>query len=706
MDQGMLKRWMEHRESAALPQVNCEWLLTDMRGSYCSSTVSCANTRRYHALLVESQSPPVDRLALWMRLDELVHASGEVFPLATNFWRSGAVAPQGYRWLARFFLEPCPTLVFELPGAGTLVKQILLHERTVWVNYTWWALDGQSPIELELVSLVNLRSHHAEGPPLRGAAGGGRQGHRGTLQLVQRLGDRQVALCLGQVRQTLAWSRGEFVPESIWYEGYLWPEERARGLCDHEDCLRHGHLRAHLEHGQELAVWMSHGKPARSFGRALRAASDRQGRLVDRASGSSLEGLSAFRRRLVLAADQFLVRRAGHWTVLAGYPWFNDWGRDTMISLPGLTLSCGRPDIARSVLQSFAGFLDHGMLPNAFPEVGAEPSYNTADATLWWAWSLWCYFQAVGDLEFIESQLDGLEQVVEWHHRGTRYGIHVDPADGLVTVGSPQLTWMDAQVGDTVMTPRAGKPVEINALWFNLLKTLAFFSRATGRSRVATALDRQARQVRRAFLKFWGAGYLHDVIRPDGSPDASLRPNQLLALSLPFPVVDRKRGGEVLRHVEASLLTPFGLRTLAPSDPRYQGRYAGGPTERDSRYHQGTVWPWLLGPWADARRYVFGETRANRSILREQLGRLEHHTLCEAGLGTISEVFDGDPPHQPGGCFAQAWSVAEVLRILTWVDEGMLIQPSVATARSPFLPRMDLDQGLGEPGRSELVEHR
>jgi predicted glycogen debranching enzyme len=368
--------------------------------------------------------------------------------------------------------------------------------------------------------------------------------------------------------------------------------------------------------------------------------------------------------RLVLAADQFIARRAtpeepDGLTVMAGYPWFGDWGRDTMIALPGLTLATGRPDAARSILRTFARFVDRGMLPNRFPDAGEPPEYNTVDATLWYFEAIRAYHEATGDDGLLEDLFGVLESIVAAHRQGTRYGIRVDPADGLLASGVPgvQLTWMDARVGDWVVTPRTGKAVEVNALWYNALRAMAVFATRLGRP--ASEYGALADRVAAGFERFWHepGGHCHDVIDTPAGDDSTLRPNQILAVSLPESPLPPGRQRAVVDAVASRLLTSYGLRSLGPEHPDYRGRYEGDQRLRDGAYHQGTVWAWLLGPFALAHYRVYRDAEAARSFLQP----LADH-VSDYGVGSIAEVFDGDAPFRPGGCIAQAWSVAEILR--------------------------------------------
>ena len=374
----------------------------------------------------------------------------------------------------------------------------------------------------------------------------------------------------------------------------------------------------------------------------------------------------SFAQSLAAASDQYLVSRGDQNTVIAGYHWFGDWGRDTMIALPGLTLPTGKYDVARSILRTFASHVDQGMLPNRFPDVGETPEYNTVDATLWFFEAARAYLAYTGDLEFVRDELYPVfAGIISWHTRGTRYGIKVD-SSGLLASGElgVQLTWMDAKLGDWVVTPRRGKPVEIQALWYNALCIMEDLANRFGDEAAQKRYRHLAAVAQWSFNRlFWNEklGCLYDAVN-GGPPDPSIRPNQIFAVSLPHSMLPRDRARSVVEKVEEHLLTPFGLRTLAPSDPRYRGSYTGGPTERDGAYHQGTVWSWLLGPFITTYIKVNGGSEEARRQAQAWLSPLESH-LAEAGLGNISEIFEGDAPHRPCGCIAQAWSVAEILRV-------------------------------------------
>jgi predicted glycogen debranching enzyme len=455
----------------------------------------------------------------------------------------------------------------------------------------------------------------------------------------------------------------------MWYSGYYLPVEAYRGLDDRDDHLLIGTFRATLAPGESLTLALSAGAaPALDGGAALATRRARDAEMLSAAGVVELpdHGMLEPEQQLLLAADQFIVVRTmpdlpdGR-TVIAGYPWFTDWGRDTMIALPGLTLATGRPEVAQRILRTFARFVDQGMLPNRFPDAGDKPEYNTVDATLWYFEAIRAYVEQTGDAALLAEIYPTMQEIVEWHVRGTRYNIRVDPADGLLYAGDKgvQLTWMDAKVGDWVVTPRRGKAVEVNALWYNALENMAAFARQLDQpDGLYVELAAKARQ---GFARFWNNAErgCYDVIDGPDGVDVSLRPNQLLAVSLPYSPLDPAQQKAVVDVCALHLLTSHGLRSLAPDEPAYIGHYGGDAPTRDGAYHQGTVWAWLIGPFVAAHLRVYRNQAQARSLLMPLLCHVSSH-----GVGSISEIFDGDPPFTPRGCFAQAWSVAEVLRAL------------------------------------------
>jgi predicted glycogen debranching enzyme len=648
-----------------------EWLETNGLGGWAGSTAIGAHTRRYHGLLVAATHPPVGRMVLLSRLDEtLVTAAGRS-ELATNQY-PGVVHPRGHERLERFRRAVFPSFEYACGGIR-LAKTVAAvnGENTTLVLYDVLAAPGR--FVLELRPFFAGRDYHglvrANGHVRRDAAF-----VRGTLAYQSYDGVPPVFVRV---------PNGVYRPSPDWYLDFEYARERERGLDFREDLFTPGALAVELGPGARLGVIVSTADPAGWNAFDLLAV-ERRRRQAVLAAFANPDPLC---RALCRAADPFVVRRGEDLrTVIAGYHWFSDWGRDTMISLPGLCLVTRRFDEARSILRAFARAVSQGMLPNRFPDRGEAPEYNTIDATLWFFIAVWRYLQASGDETFVRQELTPvLEEILAWHDRGTRHAIHAE-ADGLLAGGEPgmQLTWMDARVGDRVVTPRIGKPVEVEALWANALWTLAQLVARAGRGGEAGALRRRARGARQRFAEvFWNpeARCLYDCVSGD-ERDASFRPNQIFALSLPFPLLGGERADAVLRAVEEKLLTPRGLRTLAADDPRYRGTCAGTAEERDSAYHQGTVWPWLLGPYLTALVRLRGE--AGRRQGRELLAGFAAH-LGEEGVGSVSEIFDGDPPHAPRGAIAQAWSVAELLRAAV-EDLQMGVERDPAAPTGPARP--------------------
>jgi predicted glycogen debranching enzyme len=456
-----------------------------------------------------------------------------------------------------------------------------------------------------------------------------------------------------------------------WYRNFDLATERERGLPDRTDHFFAGEFRATIAPGGSLTIVAStEEKPSLIGEDAFAERQSESGELVDRflaAINGNAQASPPAVQQFVLAADQFIAARpldgaADAKTILAGYPWFSDWGRDTMIALPGLCLATGRPSPARNILLTFSRFVSEGMLPNRFPSAGVAPVYNSVDASLWYFEAVRQYFEATGDISLLQELFPVLDAIIEAHVRGTRYHIQVDPADGLLYAGQPgvQLTWMDAKVADHVVTPRIGKPVEVNALWLNAAASMARFARTLGR--ITAHYDGLAVRARTSFVRFWNPDrqFCFDVIDAIGSldgKDAALRPNQIFAVSLPETALSAEQQRAIVDVCARELLTSFGLRSLGRKEAGYQGRYAGGPQERDGAYHQGTVWGWLLGPFALAHLRVYGNAVKAMSFLEPMFGLIK-----AAGLGTVSEIFDGDPPFEPNGCIAQAWTVGETLR--------------------------------------------
>jgi predicted glycogen debranching enzyme len=625
-----------------------EWLEANGVGGYASGTVCGINTRRYHGLLVAATNPPVGRVVMLAKLDERITIGATSIDLASNQF-PGAVHPRGFKHLRSFERKLFPA--FEYVAEGVRIRKTVaaIHgENTTVIVYE--LLESPADVTLELRPFIAGRDYHSLVHANDGI-------HRdGTFD------DGVFALQPydGLPTLFLAVPGAAFHAAPDWYFRFEYAIELERGLEAHEDLFTPGTFSRVLAKGTTLAVVASISDPRGRDGLALFEAELRRRESI--VAAAPIPG--RFGRALAIAADQFIVRRGiDRKTIIAGYHWFTDWGRDTMIALPGLCLATGRFDDARTILLAFAECVSEGMLPNRFPDGGEAPEYNTVDATLWFFVAAQRYLDYTADETFVrETLLPVLRDIVAWHERGTRHNIHVDE-DGLLTAGieGDQLTWMDVKIGDWVVTPRHGKAVEINALWFNALIILSGLEERWGSAMTAQNLAAKAERARVRFREvFWNEknGSLYDVVRGE-ERDASIRPNQIFAISLPHPLLDGADAEDVLRIVEQHLLTPVGLRSLSPDDPRFIGTYIGGPRERDAAYHQGTVWSWLLGPFITALVRVRGDAGVaeGQRILKAFAPHLE-----ETCIGTISEIFDGAYPHAPRGCAAQAWSVGEILR--------------------------------------------
>lgn len=663
-----------------------EWLETNGLGGFASSTVAGLNTRRYHGLLVAATRPPVGRTVLLSKLEETLVVAGRRYELSANQY-PGVVHPQGHLLLSRFRLDPFPVFTYRAAGLELEKSVVMLHgENTTCVRYTLRREAGADEVRLEVRPLIAFRDYHATTHE-NGALDARVRAEGGLLT---------VAPYEGLPALHLAHEGGVVDAAGYWYRDFTYAEEQARGLDYREDLFSPFALSFDLVGRREVSIIAStERRDAGRAGEMIRAEVERRG-VVLRSSPAGDEAVCA----LTAAADQYVVARGGQKTVIAGYHWFGDWGRDTMIALPGLTLVTGRFDVARSILAEFARHVSRGMLPNRFTEAGETPEYNTADATLWYFEAVRALVAYAGDAEFVRANLyDVLKEIIEWHERGTRYRIHVD-GDGLLAAGEEgaQLTWMDAKVGDRVITPRHGKPVEIQALWYNALRVMEGLARLFGFDEDGRKYAAMAARAYDSFNEqFWNeeAGCLYDVV--DGETrDGSLRPNQVFAVSLHHPLLSGERARSVVEVVERELLTPYGLRSLAPSDTQYSGRYGGSPSERDAVYHQGAVWAWLIGPFVTAYLKVHGRTPAAVERARGLLAPLVAH-LKEACLGHVSEIFEGDAPHAPRGAAAQGWSVAEVLRALVEDAQGVTPDALARARRGRNPPSLNLQNN---PGRN------
>ena len=660
---------LDREEDPTSPLVTREWIVTNGLGGYASGTVATFATRRYHGLLIAALPAPLGRTMLVAHLAEVLRMpDGRATPLAGT--------------LTEFRLElGLPVWRYDVEGCTIERRVWMEHGRnTTFASYE--LVVGGAPVEIEIEPWIRFRPHDGA---LDLPAGGPY-----ALEVVE---ERYEISSDGYPPLRLGLDGGQhtFTIDRKRLRDVRYLLERTRGYDSVGELYSPGFFRVSLGEGSpatffaSVEPWAALEPEARAAARA--AEEGRRRRLVAAAHPQAREGLAA---HLVIAADQFLVAPAARaedaatrddaCTVIAGYHWFTDWGRDTMISLEGLTLVTGRATEARAILRTFADAVRDGLIPNLYPEHGHEGLYHTADATLWFFHAIDRYVRATGDRETLQVLLPRLVDIVDRHLAGTRFAIGV-AADGLLSQGAPgyALTWMDAKVGDLVVTPRRGKAVEINALWYNALCLLADWLEVERDAQAAAPYRAHAKRAYASFNeRFWyeAGGYLYDVVDGVRGDDASLRPNQILAISLLHPILDPPRWSRVLQQVQSRLLSPFGLRSLAPGDPDYHPKYFGDLRARDLAYHQGTVWAWLVGPWVDASIKVNGHANEARAILEGFAGH-----LTEAGMGTISEIFDAEAPFSPRGCIAQAWSVAEVLRCLVRTSPLAVASPGSPASR-------------------------
>jgi predicted glycogen debranching enzyme len=626
-----------------------EWLETNGLGGYAMGTVSGAGTRGYHGLLIANNRSPAEREMIVTTCDEWIVRDAPVYLSAHQY--PGTVSPDGWTHMESFTAAPFPTWVYRV-GDARIERRIFMVRGANSTVVRYKLLEG-APCTLAVRPFFVCRDHHARRS----------EGDGWTVNVAAANGIAKCTSSQGGVALALHYGDATLRSDPQWFRQFEYLRELERGLAFHEDAFAPFVLEFALEKGRPADLLYNASGRASATADALEAAEIKRRAAV----AAQVTPDDAFTRRLAVAATAFTVARPPKgMSVIAGYPWFGDWGRDALISLPGLTRATNRLDDAARILTTFAANTRRGLLPNRFSDTGGEAEYNTVDASLWFAVALHHFRLAGGDAALADGALgDALESIVHAYAAGTDFGIRED-ADGLVTQGADgiALTWMDARVNGRVITPRRGKAVEINALWYNARRVLSEIQSRRGTKKEAAKTRRLAERTREAFLAtYWdeGTGSLYDVIAPDGSRDLSVRPNQVFAASLPYPLLARAQASRMVKFVTQHLLTPVGLRTLAPSDPNYRGRCEGDPESRDGAYHQGTIWPWLLGAFVDASLYGDGDNATARTRLQGLFTGLQHH-LDEACMEQISEIFDGDAPHAARGCPAQAWSVAETLR--------------------------------------------
>ena len=627
-----------------------EWLEADSFGGFASGTVGTARTRRYHALLLSATRPPAGRIVLVNGIEAWLEGEGQRYPLTMQRYVPDVVFPDVSDSLLDFETTPWPMWRFRIDAYTALIAEVFVVKASSETVLRWRlqrASVSARRLTLKVRLLLSGRDYHAlhhENPAFNFDLAPGSDTQPGAARISwQPYGD------LPSIHVS---SNGTYTHAPDWYRNFCYVRERERGLDFSEDLATPGIFSFELADGEAHLILSAGNANAQT-------ASHRVSELAD----AEQKRRAAFGTRLQRSADAYVVSRSEGRTIVAGFPWFTDWGRDTFIAMRGLLIASGRLDEAESILLGWAGTLSEGMLPNRFPDYGDTPEYNSVDASLWFAIAVHDYLVTDHASSHTRKRLQQtVEAILAGYSRGTRFGIAAD-TDGLLRAGVPgvQLTWMDAKTGDWVVTPRIGKPVEVEALWINALRIAAQWNDAW------RGLEAQATLSFRTRFVDPSTGTLFDVVDADHVPakvDRSIRPNQIFAVGgLPFALLDDAPARAVVEQVQAHLLTPLGLRTLAPSDPAYRGRYSGGPLERDGAYHQGTVWPWLLGPFVEAWLRVHGMNGVSRAEADAGFLAPLYTHLDHAGLDHISEIADGDAPHAPGGTPFQAWSLGELMRL-------------------------------------------
>jgi predicted glycogen debranching enzyme len=675
----LTKEELSHFDEA----IQKEWLIANGLGSYASSTVLGINTRKYHGLLVAALHPPGDRTVCLAKLDEEVSVGNNVYLFgATEF--QGAIFPDGYKFLKEFLVSPFPCYVYSA-GKVTAKKTLFMPSGKNVVVAVYKVLNrSDSDVKFRVTPLTTCRHFHSVVNLWSKQLEFSQKNHPQEVQLTFNRPKAAITVCA---------TNGEFHEKPSWIERLLYREEAMRGESSIDDCYQPGYFEVTVsgKSGEKFAIMAAAGESIQENTRVLDeigvTLSDIK-RMFNREIYTRSIALSNFYGLnktvppsdwlswILMAANSFIVEGFNdRKSVIAGYPWFESWGRDTFISLPGLLLITGRFEDAKDVLLDFSRYCRQGLIPNYLQDQSGEPTYNTVDASLWFVNAVLQYLKYTGDIHFVQTQLwETLKGIVENHVEGTDFGIHVD-TDGLLVHGA-RLTWMDAEADGNAVTPRKGKAVEIQALWFNALKTGQLLAARFAEKKLAETYAALSEKAQASFnMKFWNSekSCLFDVVGESGV-DASLRPNQVIAAALDFTMLDKSKNAKVVKIVQRELLVPCGLRTLEPSDPNYKGVYAGDRKSRDQAYHSGTVWPWLLGSFTSAFLKTRGYTAQNSEYaFRNFLEPLFTRQIQQACLGTVNEIFDGDASYAPRGCISQAWSVAEPLR--AYIEDVLRVKP-------------------------------
>lgn len=632
-----------------------EWLVTNGIGGYASSTISGANTRRYHGLLVASLNPPVKRMVMVSKVEETIVSADENIELASNQY-PGTIYPDGFRHIESFEREPLPRTVFSSNGNRLSKTVFMIHGfNTIVLEYE---NIGSKAFRLQLVPFFLYRDYHSL--------------YHKEDSFCHYFGTNdnllKVYACDHSEPTFFKYSGGQFNENHYWHRNHEYLEEQQRGQDYLEDTFAIGNIEVYLEPDKKFHLIISSGEEILKSDPVKLKQQELKRLKSLRPTGTK----NKFLADLAVAADQFMVWREStqSYSIIAGYHWFTDWGRDTMIALQGLGISLGKQEISKSVLKTFFNCIDQGMLPNRFPDDEKDiTEYNTIDATLWLFDTLYKYYLKFGDDEFIKENMHHLEDIIQWHIKGTRYNIHVTEEGFLFGgEGSSQLTWMDARIRDFVVTSRYGCPVEVQALWFNAMQIYLFFNSkfSDETDELTSTLTKLSEKLKFNFRNWFlnDKSYLNDVMIYDWNPDNSIRPNQIYALSLPFPILDKEAGIGILNIVDSHLFTPFGLRTLSLKHKDFKPVYGGDQWNRDTAYHMGTVWPFLLADYFKACLYVYGETPEVLGKMKESIDALQKHFYEDDCLYGISEIFDGLNPDQGKGAVQQAWSVSALIQLI------------------------------------------
>ncbi|RQD85447.1 glycogen debranching protein [Methanosalsum natronophilum] len=631
-----------------------EWIITNGIGGYASSTLTLANSRTYHGLLIASLNPPVDRTLLLSSIDEIITINDQDFELAVHKY-PGVVHPQGNKYLTSVQFTPSPIYNYEVNNI-IINKRIFMHygHNTTIIEYEIDNNVSEQEVSFKLIPLTNSRNFH----------------HTSNAKntIIKQSSREYGTDIFTDVSNLYLDSNIEYVKDPYWFYNFEYECEIRRGTGHLDDNFNPGYFKSQLKKGKNHIFIVASTKNESDWSlNDIKTIYENETERQKQIEHSFNYYKDPFISQLYPAIDSFLVSRrsTNSLSLIAGYHWFSDWGRDSMISLPGLTLVTGRYDAARSILKTFSQYCNDGLIPNQFSDNSTKPpAYNTVDAPLWFIHAAMKYYEYTKDIHFLKDIWATLENIIGSYINGTHYDIKMDDDDGLLSHG-PQLTWMDAMIGDTPVTPREGKAVEVNALWYNSLNIALDLSHILDKEISISSED--IKRTKKAFQdKFWNnnKNCLFDTIGygvDNHLKDDSIRPNQIFSISLPYKLLDVKKSRGVLNNVCEELLTPFGLRTLSPKDTNYQGRYHGDHFQRDKAYHNGTVWPWLMGPFISAYTKMNSHSQSSIEFSKELVLNFEPH-LLEACIGSISEIFDGDYPHLPRGCVSQSWSVAEVLR--------------------------------------------